>query len=91
MEKARIHVFVEGRVRGVFFRTFVKRQAAKLGVVGWVRNLEDGRMEMVAQGKKDNLEELIKLTKRGPRLAKVEGVSVVLEDVEEEFDGFKIK
>ena len=50
MVKARIHVFVSGRVQGVFFRQTTKQLAESLGVNGWIRNLQDGRVEAVFEG-----------------------------------------
>lgn len=65
---------VHGRVQGVGFRWFVARQAARLGVVGFARNLEDGSVEVVAQGEVPALESLAEALRRGPAMARVSKV-----------------
>lgn len=76
-------VYVSGRVQGVFFRMFVQQQATKLGVSGYVRNLNDGRVEAVFQGSSDKIHALIKQVHIGPNLAQVKDVIVEWEDVSE--------
>jgi acylphosphatase len=88
--KARAHVFVAGRVQGVFFRDHTRRWAASLGLTGWVRNLLDCRVEVLAEGEKERLEELIVRLKQGPPLAQVVKVEVTWEDFRGEFDDFRI-
>jgi acylphosphatase len=56
----RIHIFYSGRVQGVGFRFTVERIALKLGITGWVKNLFDGRVELVAEGKEEKLEKFLK-------------------------------
>lgn len=68
-ETASLHIFVEGRVQGVGFRYFVKEQASLLSLTRWVRNLEDGRVEILAEGEKNNLLEFIDHVRIGPRNA----------------------
>jgi len=65
---------VSGFVQGVGFRFFVAREAARAGVVGWVRNLPDGRVEAVARGTSEALAEFENALRRGPRMASVENV-----------------
>jgi acylphosphatase len=72
--------FVSGRVQGVGFRFFTQREAGKLGISGFVRNVADGRVEVLASGSKEQLGQLREALKRGPRFSSVE--SVVEEDVE---------
>lgn len=62
---------VEGRVQGVWFRASTREQALRLGVSGYAKNLADGRVEVLAEGHPDALEELSNWLKQGPRLAKV--------------------
>ncbi|MGB7295808.1 MAG: acylphosphatase [Candidatus Aminicenantales bacterium] len=88
--KARAHVFVSGRVQGVFFRDHTRRWAASLGLTGWVKNLWDGRVEVLAEGEKENLEALIAKLKQGPPAAAVENVAVSWEDPQNEFCDFRI-
>ncbi|MBI2443130.1 MAG: acylphosphatase [Candidatus Levybacteria bacterium] len=85
-----LHLFIGGYVHSVGFRAFVKREAEKLGLTGWVRNLTDRRVEVIAQGKKEDLEKLIEECKKGPFMAEVKGVSVTWEGTKEEYSDFKI-
>lgn len=89
MEK-RAHVFVSGRVQGVFFRDHTQRWASSLGLTGWVRNLYDGRVEVVVEGERDKIEGLIAKLKQGPPMADVTNVDISWEDSKGEFDGFRI-
>ena len=66
-----IHCFVSGKVQGVWFRASTQEKAQELGLTGWVRNLADGRVEVVACGDKNKLAELHAWLKQGPKLAKV--------------------
>jgi acylphosphatase len=84
------HVFVSGFVQGVGYRQFVKRSAKALGLTGWVRNLSDNRVEVVFQGSKEKLEEIIAICRKGPFLSEVKNVQVNLEDSSEYFDSFEI-
>lgn len=67
----RVHLTVSGRVQGVGFRYFAYDEAVRLGVVGYVRNLFDGDVEVVAEGTKEQLEEFVRAIKRGPAFARV--------------------
>lgn len=84
------HIFISGFVQGVGFRQFIKINADKLVIEGFVRNLSDGRVEAVFQGSKEEIEEMIELCKKGPFLAEAENVQVAWEDQEEKFNGFEI-
>ena len=90
MVRVRAHVWISGRVQGVFFRAHTKEVAEKLGLTGWVRNLPDGRVEAVFEGEEDAVKEAIEWCKRGPPLAKVERVEVRYEDPTGEFRDFRI-
>lgn len=65
---------INGRVQGVGFRWFVLREAGRLGLEGYVRNLPDGTVEVVARGTQDTMEALEQVLARGPSAARVEGV-----------------
>jgi len=84
--KMRVKVYISGRVQGVGYRYFVKRQAKKLDLKGWVRNMDDGRVEGVFEGEKDKVEEMIKWCKEGLMLAEVKEVEVQKEDCQKEKD-----
>lgn len=82
-------IYILGFVQGVGFRQFIKRNALSLGLKGFVRNLPDGRIEVVAKGVKEQIERLIDLCEKGPFFSEVKSVGVNWED-EEEFEGFEI-
>lgn len=72
----RLVALVRGRVQGVGYRAFVQKKALELGLSGYAENLPDGRVEVVAEGPKEDLEALLHHLKQGPGLARVEGVEV---------------
>ena len=67
-----LHFLVQGRVQGVGFRWFVHREASELALRGWVRNTEDGDVEVVAAGSAEDLDELRQTLRRGPRGSRVD-------------------
>jgi acylphosphatase len=87
----RVHLFVSGRVQGVFFRAHTRDLAQKLGLSGFVRNLPDGRVEVVAEGPEEKLQELIEFCHRGPPLAYVTNVEIRWEEPTGEFRGFSVR
>ena len=89
--KARAHVFVSGRVQGVFFRAETKYEADKRKVNGWVRNLPDGRVEAVFEGDERAVNEMIEFCRRGPPGARVDNVEVTWEEYSGDLKGFKIR
>ena len=89
--KVRAHVFVTGRVQGVFFRFETRRNAHRHNVNGWVRNLPDGRVEAVFEGEKAAVETLIAFCKHGPSRAKVTNFKLVWETYIGNFDRFTVK
>lgn len=70
------HLRLNGRVQGVFFRESMWREAAKLGVNGWVRNRRDGSLEAMLQGEAAQVETLISWARRGPAAAQVESMDI---------------
>lgn len=89
-ENARVSLLISGRVQGVFFRLKTKEDAGKLGLTGWVKNNGDGSVEILAEGDKDKLEELIDWCKKGPQHAQVNKVAVYWRQFTGEFKDFKI-
>jgi acylphosphatase len=89
--KVRAHVFVSGRVQGVFFRSETRHEARRRNVTGWVRNTADGRVEAVFEGEREDVEKLIDFCRRGPPGARVTKVDVQWEDYTGEFKDFKIR
>jgi acylphosphatase len=67
-----LHFLIQGRVQGVGFRWYVQREAAELNLRGWVRNTEEGEVEVVASGAPEDLAELRASLRRGPRGARVD-------------------
>lgn len=88
---ARAHLLISGKVQGVFYRANTRHTAKELGVKGWVRNLQDGRVEVVAEGRKPLLDRLIEYCKKGPEGADVEDVHVEWSKPENEFEGFEVR
>ena len=89
--KTRVHIFVSGRVQGVFFRSETSYGAKKYGLSGWVRNLPDDRVEAVFEGEEENVKKLLEFCKRGPPGAKVTGTEVTWESYSGKFRGFEIR
>jgi acylphosphatase len=73
---ARRHVWVSGRVQGVWFRESTRRVAEELGLSGWIRNLPDGRVEAVFEGEAERVERAVAFVRQGPARARVEAVEV---------------
>lgn len=90
-KKVRVHIFVSGLVQGIFFRSSTKKTAQKLGAVGWVRNLPDSRVEIVAEGEKQKIEELVEWVKEGPAVARVDNLDVEYEEYKGEFNSFEVR
>ncbi len=91
MKNIRAHIHIEGLVQGVFFRAFVMELALRLGLTGWVRNLPDGRVEAVFEGKEEDVEKAIAECYKGPPAAHVTNVDVIREPYRGEFRVFEIR
>ncbi len=87
----RVRVFISGKVQGVYFRAYTREEAKKLGIKGWVRNLPDGRVEAVFEGKDDAVEKMIKWCHKGSPFSRVEDVEVIEEPYLGEFEDFSIR
>lgn len=90
-KKSRVHLLVSGLVQGVFFRANTQKKAQKLGLTGWVKNLSDGRVEIVSEGPEERLEKFIQWVKQGPRTARVRNLDTEWEEFKGEFDEFEIR
>jgi acylphosphatase len=84
-----MHCYVSGLVQGVWFRAGTVEIAHKLGLTGWVRNLSDGRVEVMAFGKKDDVMHLYEWLKKGPPKSKVQDLTFAESDWQDH-QGFKI-
>ena len=87
---ARAHVFVSGKVQGVFYRDTTKKEADKRGVSGWVRNLRDGRVEAVFEGPRDKVDEMVAWCRIGSPLSRPTFVDRA-DEPEEGLKGFEIR
>jgi len=88
---ATLQAVVYGRVQGVFFRAFVSQQATGLGLKGYVRNLPGGSVEILAEGERNKLEELIGHLKVGPSHARVEKVATTWSEYSGDYTVFEIR
>lgn len=86
----RAHLFISGRVQGVFYRAFTKEVADSLGLNGWVRNLKDGRVEAVFEGDENLISIAIQKCKEGPPHARVDKIETIWEEPEG-LNGFEIR
>jgi len=89
-ERVRAHVFASGRVQGVSFRATTRRAARDRGVDGWVRNLDDGRVEAVFEGPREAVEAMVEFCHEGSSRAHVADVDVEYEPPEDE-SGFEVR
>ncbi len=89
--KSRVHLFISGMVQGVFFRDSARQIAQSMGITGYVRNLQDGRVELVAEGEMDSVDKLVQWCHKGPPAAIVESVDIESEQYKGEFDLFEVK
>ena len=91
MIQKRIHIFVAGRVQGVFFRQSTRVMAIKNNVSGWVRNLDDGRVEIIAEGEKQNIDNFVDWCKTGPANSRVDEFELSEENSTDEFENFEVR
>lgn len=88
--KKTVHCYVSGRVQGVFFRATTREQAMLYGLTGWVRNLHDGRVEIMISGEEEQLNHLKQWLKRGPEMAHV--TKMECEEMEyQDYDRFTVR
>jgi acylphosphatase len=90
MERIRRHLHVTGHVQGVFFRDSVRRLAEQHGVSGWATNLDDGSVEVVLEGAREDVARLVAFSRDGPRGARVDRVDVA-EEPPEGLDAFETR
>ena len=86
-----VHLLISGFVQGVGYRAFVHNNAKKLGLAGWVRNLSDNRVEVVAQGEEGKIKELVQTCEKGPFLSEVKSISIEWQETREKFESFDKK
>jgi acylphosphatase len=86
----RVHVFISGKVQGVYYRQNTAYKAEELNIHGWVRNLRDGCVEAVFEGEKTNIDKLLDWCNKGPKDAIVENVKIIDEQYQNEYTDFQI-
>jgi len=74
--KKSVRLYINGTVQGVFFRIFVKENAERYNVKGFIRNLEDGRIEVFLEGDVDRVNKMIDICKKGPKHAQIRNVEI---------------
>jgi len=85
-----VHLIIKGKVQGVFYRASAKQVAREIGVTGWIKNTDEGDVEIVAAGTEEQLRKLVEWCKVGPTQAKVK--EVVIDYLEEKsFKDFEIR
>ena len=87
----RLHAVVKGRVQGVGFRAHTQWEASRLGLMGYVRNLSDGQVEVIAEGAKEDLERLERFLESGPPGARVVRLDVKWLPATEDFKRFSVR
>ena len=90
MTKKRIHLFIGGKVQGVFFRQAVKVTAKKNNIGGWARNLDDVRVEVLLEGDDEAVNAVIKWAHTGPANARVDEIKIKTEEFKNEFLSFEV-
>ena len=90
MKQNRVHLFVSGRVQGVFFRQSLKVIAKKNNVLGWVRNLTDERVEAILEGDSKSVNSVIDWAKTGPANSRVDNIEISNEEFKNEFSTFEV-
>jgi len=90
MSLKQVQLTVRGRVQGVFFRASAQREARRMGLTGWVKNRQDGSVEMLAEGEEDGLKDLLAWAHHGPSASRVERVDVRWRSYTGEFPDFRI-
>jgi len=90
MKQQRVHLLVTGKVQGVFFRQALKVVAKKNNVLGWVRNLKDGRVEAILEGDNKSINSVIEWTRIGPANSRVDDIEVSNEELKNKFSTFDV-
>ena len=91
MGAARAHLFIQGRVQGVSFRYYTVQEARAHALTGWVRNLWDGRVEVLLEGNDDAVKQMVEWCQNGPPHAAVENVEILWEEPSAEFNNFRVR
>jgi acylphosphatase len=90
MSLKQVHLYVRGRVQGVFFRASAQREARRLGLTGWVKNRADASIELLIEGEEEEIKEFVGWAYKGPGAARVDTVDVRWRSYTGEFSDFRI-
>lgn len=90
-QELQLHAYISGQVQGVGFRYHTLNAAQNLKLTGWVRNLRDGRVEVLAEGSHDSLNQLLSILRKGPINAEVEDVDYQFGEAQGEFNRFQAR
>ena len=90
MTKKQIHLFIRGKVQGVFFRQAIKVIAKKNNITGWVRNLDDGRVEALLEGDSESVNTVVEWSNIGPANGRVDEVKIKTKKFKNEFLSFEV-
>jgi len=91
MTQKRVHIFVTGRVQGVFFRQATRVIAIKNDVTGWVRNLDDGRVEILIEGGQKCVDSVVEWCRFGPANSRVDDIEIKEEEFVGEHENFEVR
>jgi acylphosphatase len=91
MSNVRAHIFISGRVQGVFFRSYTQEAARARNIRGWVMNTRDRRVEAILEGEKEQVEDMIKWCYQGSPMSQVSGVEVNWQEYTGEFRDFSVR
>jgi acylphosphatase len=87
----RLHAIVSGRVQGVFYRAWTQDTCAEMGLTGWVKNRSDGGVEILAEGARPKLDQLVRLCHQGPAAAQVTDVETEFSPAKGDLVNFQIR
>ena len=90
MAQKRIQLVVRGRVQGVYFRASAQREARRLGLTGWIKNRNDGAVEVLAEGEEDQVKDFLAWSQHGPSTARVDKVETRWRSYTGEYPDFRI-
>ncbi len=90
-EQYRLHAYIKGNVQGVGFRHFTRQTAQDYNLTGWVQNLRDGRVEVLAEGSHHDLNQLLVRLRKGPISADVNDINYDFDDAQGDFKAFQVR
>jgi acylphosphatase len=87
----RLHIFVTGRVQGVFFRQATRVIAIENNVTGWIKNLNDGRVEILIEGEEKSMDSVVEWCSLGPANSRVDDIQIFEEKFVDEYENFEVR